>query len=149
MHLSSSALTALAVAGVLAAGALVGGCSSTSALALKEGDCFLYPDEGDTEISDVTTKACTEEHDAEIIGVTTVDGDEMPQSDALDAQAQDDCLAAFQDYVGTAYEDSTLGLTWLVPTQDSWDKADDREIVCVALTSDGSSLTSSVKDSRL
>lgn len=143
------ALISLTAVGLIGLASLLGGCSTTSALALEEGDCMVSPTDDSDEISNVTTTVCTDEHDAEVIGVTTIDGDTLPDSDALDAQAQTDCLSAFSSYVGSDYETSSLDLTWMVPTQDSWDKAHDREIVCVAVSGDGSSLTQSVKGSQL
>jgi len=140
--------TAVLAAGALGMGAILGGCASTSALALTEGDCLVRPVD-DAPVTDVTTTSCTDAHDAEVVGVTTVRGDDLPQSDVLDAQAQDDCLQAFQAYVGIDYPSSSLDLTWMVPTRESWDTADDREIVCIAYAGEPSSLVQSVKDSRL
>ncbi len=97
----------------------------------------------------MTTTNCTDPHDAEVIGLTTIHGDDLPQSDALDAQAQEECLHAFQTYVGIDYPSSSLDLTWMLPTRESWDTADDREIVCIAYAGEPSSLTRSVKDSKL
>ena len=123
------------------------GCSSSSVMHLSVGDCLMMPT-GDT-VTNITTKECTEAHDSEVIAAPIVEGDVFPGSDALDREAEERCLAQFAQYVGTDYETSTLELTWLIPTQESWERNDDREIICLATTPDSSTLTTSVRDSRL
>ena len=143
---TARAAAAAAAAATTAAGLLTS-CTTTSVLALRTGDCLVNP-QGDT-ITEVTRRDCSEPHDAEVIGTSTVTADELPDQASLDAQARQDCLAAFADYIGRSYEDSDLELRWWVPTQESWDQADDRSITCLALTPDGSDLTESVRDSQL
>ena len=60
----------------------------------------------------------------------------------------DACLAAFEGYVGAAYDDSDLEITTLFPTEASW-KLGDRDIVCIAISNDGEKLSQSVKDSGM
>ena len=52
-----------------------------------------------------------------------------PGDQAIDEQASDACLAAFADYVGTAYDDSELDYLYVGPDAETWDLGD-RQIVC-------------------
>ena len=54
---------------------------------------------------------------------------DFPGSSAIEAQAINGCLDAFEPYVGKEYDTSMLGVLWLTPTAGSWDEGD-REIVC-------------------
>ncbi len=72
----------------------------------------------------------------------------LPTEAALDAIGTDKCNANFEDYVGTAVEDSALLVSWLRPSAESW-KAGDRTLTCVVSTVDGSPLTASVKGSGI
>ena len=59
------------------------------------------------------------------------------------------CLIAFGSYVGNAYEASALEIGLILPTEDSWNDVDDREVVCTAHRIDGVQLTASVEGSGL
>ena len=57
------------------------------------------------------------------------DGD-YPGEDAILAQAEQDCLAAFNTFAGINYDQSTLSFSYYYPTAGSWDNGD-REILCL------------------
>ena len=69
-------------------------------------------------------------------------------ADALNKQAESECISTFGDYVGSDYLTSSLDATWMIPTKDSWAQKD-RLIVCLVRPLNHSKLTSSVKDSGL
>ena len=48
--------------------------------------------------------------------------------------------------VGISAFDSELFFSWLLPTLDSWDRRNDREIVCVVGEGNGAPLTGSVRN---
>ncbi len=62
----------------------------------------------------------------------------------MDTLAGQGCLKYWAGAIGTAY-DSDLGvdMTFMHPTQESWDQQDDREITCLVISADGSPLTGS------
>lgn len=138
---ATAGLAALAFVGGLA------GCSSEperneegeieeegdlSAFSLAEGDCITDLDSLGTTVSDVPVVPCDQEHEAEIYHLFDLPDGDFP-AETLDADAQEGCTAAFEDYFGEPYEESALSITYLTPSAESWEQ-DDQEVVCIALT---------------
>ena len=136
-----------AVAALL--GAPLAACSDSSVMHMRVGQCILLPeDKSATTATTLEKTSCTREHDAEVFAVASaLDGD-FPGTEALNRQAETDCISAFDAYVGSDYLTSTLDATWMIPTKDSWAQ-NDRSIVCLARPLDHSKLTQSVKESGL
>ena len=65
---------------------------------------------------------------------------------ALQSAAGQGCPPRFAAYVGIDFTASRLDILPVIPTQVAW-QAGTREISCVALTTDGTKLTGSVKGS--
>ena len=139
-----SVVAALLAASV-AAGALV---ACTAVTDLKVGDC--YDGGSQAEVSTVTSKACTEPHDAEVFATFTHPDAQgaYPGEVTLEFYADRECVNAFDAYVGLAYDDSEFGISYLTPTDEGWRRGD--HIVTCVLTAgtDGEKLTGSMKDSR-
>ncbi|MDO9398555.1 MAG: septum formation family protein [Herbiconiux sp.] len=151
MALSSSTRTRLALAAVLVAGLSLSGCSAlfpssappatdsstgeeieqtdTDVFTLAVGDC-LNDTEG-TEVTEVPIVDCSAEHDFEVYSEFELEGDEFPGDDAIDSEADAQCLAAFDGFVGIAYDDSQYGYTYFTPTEGSWTDGDDRLVSCL------------------
>lgn len=131
---------ALAVAtGVLAA--------CTAVTDVKVGDCY---DGGDSaEVSTVTSKACTEAHDAEVFATLTHPDAQgtYPGSVTLQFYADDECVKAFEPYVGVPFGDSDLNISYLTPTEDGWGSGD-YVVTCVLTGPNDEKLTGSMKDAR-
>lgn len=116
---------------VLALALLAGACSA-SALEFTIGECVNLPD--GTQISEYETVDCDTPHDAEVYALPQhPDGEDaaFPGQVALEEFADDRCKQDFEEYVGVAYEESVIYSTALTPSQESWDDATDREIVCL------------------
>lgn len=138
---------------------IAAGCSST-VFDLETGNCLNFPEGTDLnqgfELSTVDIVECSESHQAEVVGtqlVTSsdfpdVEEDAFPGQAALEEKANDACLSAFEEYVGTDYDSSELDLYPLTPTAESWDKANDRAIVCVAVNMNNE-VSESFKDSGI
>jgi hypothetical protein len=115
----------------LVASVLFAACSG-NVFDLAVGDCF---DDGDMavggveEIGQVPMVECSEPHDNEVYAVVTVAGDVFPGDVAIQGQADDVCMGAFDGFVGLDYETSVLDFGWLVPTAETWD-AGDRVVAC-------------------
>jgi hypothetical protein len=116
---------------------------------LRVGDCVdtvdgPVPDDG---IEKLPRLDCDEPHDAEVYLVEdlTLDGDEYPGEEAVNADVRDVCLAdGFEDYVGIASDDSIYEVYALYPSERSWELGD-RSAVCMVVSVDGSPLTRSVE----
>ncbi|QWW19390.1 septum formation family protein [Schaalia sp. 19OD2882] len=74
------------------------------------------------------------------------DGAAHPGGAVLDTLATRLCDAAFEPYVGTAPEDSTMDVAWFKPSKNSWLRGD-RSITCFVHSADGSQLVGSVRGS--
>lgn len=134
---------------LLVAVLLVNGCGLLergNVFELEVGDCFGETDADGGRISDVPMVDCSEPHDREVFHTFTVADGEFPGEDALMAQAEDLCIPVFEEYVGTAYGTSRLGIQPIMPTQDSWDDGD-REVVCALYDLQGVQLEGSMQGS--
>ena len=80
---------------------------------------------------------CAEPHTHEIYATIDFDGGRVPGRRGAGDFAQVECLEAFEPFVGTSPFDSVLSYTWLVPTLESWNEEDDREVLCVLVTATG------------
>jgi hypothetical protein len=141
----------VATLGLVGAGYLVAGCSEESrdetgaideageldAFSIKVGDCVdnVVTDSASTEVESVGGVPCAQPHQAEAYHAFDLpEGDgTFPGDAAVGEQADAGCIAAFQGFVGLAYEQSALDYTWLVPTLASWDERDDREVLCFVI----------------
>lgn len=88
---------------------------------LKVGDCITLPADT-TYIDTVETIACDEKHDLEVfaVGSLDIDSNDYSQWYRLNRVADEACLAAFQDYVGVAWEQSSLDYSYFTPTREGW-----------------------------
>lgn len=112
------------------------------------GTCVDFATDSGPEVGALPTVDCAVAHSHEVFAVVRSQADTYPGFEALEAEAQVACLGAFEPYVGTNPFDSALFYEWIVPTLDSWDRSDDREIICVAANHNGAPLTASVRDSN-
>jgi len=111
---------------------------------LGVGDCTN--DDLTGEVADVETVDCDESHVAEVYAVFDLEGRDFPGDAETASQAEDGCNGPrFEDYVGIPYNQSTLYTTFLTPTEESWNDADDRTVICFAVTEDRSPTTGSVE----
>lgn len=123
-----------------AAGEVVEG-GSLSVFDLRTGDCFDEPT--GNQVSHLEAVPCAEPHDNETFTIFELDDGDYPGEAAVDGIAEEECLAAFADYVGIDYADSELAASTFTPTADSW-KDGDREVVCFLQDLAGSKLTGSM-----
>jgi hypothetical protein len=71
-------------------------------------------------------------------------GADFPGVSAVDGYATDECVRRFEEYVGIAYEASTLDIAYVAPGEDGWEDGD-RRIACVLYHIDFAPLTGSVR----
>ena len=96
---------------------------------IKVGDC-LNDGSATGEVSEVPTVDCAEPHDSEAYASIIIDDGDFPGDEALVAQAEAECGAAFSDFVGIDFESSSLSYAYYYPTESSW-ASGDREILCL------------------
>lgn len=142
---------AMSAGGVLvgACALALSGCTSSSVMNLSVGDCMQLPT--DSTAVTIDRSSCTSPHQAEVAAVIDVQSDAdaaFPGKAALNSQAETACVESFEDYVGAAYVSSSLDVTWLTPTAESWQRGD-RSIVCLVHAMGSAELTASVKGSGL
>lgn len=124
-------------------GAVEGEGTDTSAFAIQVGDCLNDASAGD-QVETIPVVACTEPHDSEVYAEIILDDGSFPGDDAVTTEAEDGCFAAFEGYVGIAYESSKYEISYYYPTQQTWDELGDRVISCV-LYVNGEQSTGSAK----
>jgi len=127
-------------------GAIVGE-GSVDAFSLRVGDCFNSAS-SDTEVSSVPGVPCTDLHDYETYAVFDVNVTEYPGEDGMMELAFESCMDQFPSYVGTDYESSTLEVTSMFPSPESW-RQDDREVLCAVYDMNGEQLVGSTKGSGI
>ena len=97
---------------------------------LKLGDCKMA-DETTGDIMDANVVPCDEPHDEEVFFEYTMD-EGIYDSTAIETAGNDVCYGDnFTTFVGIPYEESTLEVWYLTPTQQTWDELDDRLIQCI------------------
>jgi hypothetical protein len=122
---------------------------TVSIFELHRGQCVDFTDDDSELITELPARDCDEPHDAEVFLVRSMapSGDEFPGRSDLDARAEELCSGdAFEEYVGLAYDDSELSVTYVTPSEDSW-RMGDRDVVCLATGADGGKLDATVEGS--
>lgn len=96
--------------------------------ALQVGDCLA--EEAVGEIQSVPVVPCSDVHDTELFHSFDLVGDDFPGVEAIQEAVADECLPAFEEFIGVAYADSAWDISTIAPTQETWDAIDDREVLC-------------------
>jgi hypothetical protein len=115
---------------------------------MRAGDCFDDATFG-SEVAEVPAVPCAQAHDNEVYATFDVPGDAFPGQDQLDELAEQGCLDRFAAAIGAPYEESVLVFTTLIPSENSWNRRDDREVICVAYHMELEKLTGSVLGSGM
>ncbi len=113
---------------------------------IQLGDCFNDTrsyDSEDVEVLNVDGMPCDLPHDNEVYAITNMTMSAYPGDEILTEAANDYCFAQFEIFAGIAYEASVLNITFLYPTQESWNQARDREVACVVYDMNGEKITGS------
>jgi hypothetical protein len=97
---------------------------------LRVGDCLTESQGAEEEfISTVPVVPCSELHSAEIFALVTLPDGDFPGQDAINTQAEELCIAEFEDFVGLSYWESVFEAWFMLPAEDGW-RAGDREVIC-------------------
>lgn len=95
------------------------------------GDCLSEDVTGDS-LEEVPVVACDQPHTSEVYFGHTIEEESFPGPDGMQTVTQEECLPAFESFVGVAYDASELEVTTLEPTAESWDQGD-RELLCLVV----------------
>lgn len=101
---------------------------------LRVGDCLITPADGVVE--DLAAVPCDQEHDGEVFHAFDLPDGDFPGAESVQAAGEAGCLARFEGFVGTAFDDSELGLLPLTPVADGW-AAGDQGVVCLVQDEQG------------
>jgi len=96
---------------------------------LRVGDCFDLKDPAAELIEDVKAVPCEQEHEYEMFLIGSMAAGSYPSDTAFSSFVENECLPAFETYVGLVYEESVLDVFWVVPSTDSWNDGD-RAVQC-------------------
>jgi hypothetical protein len=94
---------------------------------VRTGDCIAKTAQG--AVTDVTAVPCGEPHGGEAHFAFDLPAGPFPGDEPVASAAEQGCVAAFVDFVGTRYEDSELEISQLTPSAESWESGD-REVLC-------------------
>lgn len=102
------------------------------AFEVRVGDCFAGDQLGTetTEVQAVDAVPCEQSHENEVYAIFDLPDGDYPGDEAVVEQSGEGCAERFEEFIGTAYDDSLLEITQLFPTEESWTTLDDREVVC-------------------
>ena len=143
-------ILAVVVVGALVVAACSGDEDGEPVIDLSDsqiGTCLDFQDSNDVKDGEVTALPvvpCGEPHTNEIYAIELSEAATYPGFEALEADAQAKCLGSFEEYVGVSAFDSELFFSWLVPTLNSWDRDDDRQIICLIGEGNGAPLVGTV-----
>lgn len=120
---------------------------SQSVTGLRVTDCISSAGPTDVEVSSLPVVPCSDPHEAEVFALITLTSAVSFSEPDVTREASERCLAAFSSYVGVDYWQSSLEISYLVPTEASWN-AGDRGVACLLTTRNASQTTGSLRDSR-
>jgi hypothetical protein len=116
-----------------------------SVFSLQPGSCIDQENLTTGLVTSVRTVPCTESHTHEVYHRATITPvDSAYEAAKVTAFADKACTEGFTSYVGVPYEQSKYYYVHLAPSEESWNKNRDRDVVCLLLH-EGQRLTSSVK----
>lgn len=122
-------------------GAIVETAEAADIFSIGVGDCTNDPDDAATEeVQSVEAVPCDGPHDNEAYYAEDLPDGEFPGDDAVSTAADEICLTQFEPFVGLSYEESRLAFFPFRPTQESWEQADDREVLCMVYDAAGEPL---------
>lgn len=117
------------------------------ATSLHVGDCLDDVSDSEDGFTDVPLVPCDQPHVSEVFATGTMTSPRYPSDDELTTWVRDNCLPAFEAYVGTAYDDSSWYVNTITPVEGDWTSSNPVE--CLIETSDGSTWAGSAKGSHV
>lgn len=121
------------------------------AFEIRLGDCYNDSADADeaTKVYGVDAVSCAELHDNEVFAVFDLDLKTFPDDGAMSEIAFDECIQRFEPFVGHDYSNSSLDITLMFPTEQSWNERKDREVVCALYDVELKKLQGSMRESGM
>lgn len=115
---------------------------------LQVGDCFSeHTGTEEDVIETVDVVPCEQPHISEVYAAFELPDGEFP-GDSIDATAGSFCEDEFEQFVGRPFSKSQLQATFIVPSEETWTSADDREVLCAVMGPFETEEEGSLKDSK-
>jgi len=130
-RLLSTTFAAIAGVGLISS---IAACNQTVAT-VDVGSCANTSDLTG-EITDIPTIECTESHDAQVVGKFDLDDGDFPGDEGIASAAEEGCRGQFETFIGISFDESSLSMNYIGPSEDTWNEADDREVICFAISSE-------------
>lgn len=111
---------------------------------LRVGDCFELLDPANAGIAVVRAVPCADEHVYEVFFVGEMPDGDFPGDAAVGAFADENCIPAFEDYVGVPFEESIWYASPVGPAEADW-LAGTREVTCQLHTQDQAPVSGSAR----
>lgn len=122
------------------------GGRAVEAFDLEPGACFNRPAEA-SQVKEVEVVDCAEAHDFEVYHSFQLADGPYPGAAAMEEEWIQGCIAPFESFVGSTFDESVLDISAIFPTSESWDQVGDREVVCSVTAVDGVPRTGSAAGS--
>lgn len=121
-------ITIAATAGL--AGCSLLGLNSVEDIQLAVGECLDDSSITAQQAADgvMPVVDCAEPHESEVYFVKDLTDDELP--DDVQERAEVLCYDNYEAFIGAPFEDSEYGISYYVPSSDTWN-AGDRQIACL------------------
>ena len=114
---------------------------------LHAGDCLNPPDRVKDELLKVGVVPCSALHTQEVVALREIDASDYPGDDAVRQEAEKLCVQPFAEYIGVDYVDSSLFLTYLLPSLRSWEDGD-KDVTCIAQVIDAKGIEGTLQGSQ-
>lgn len=117
---------------------------------LQVGDCYDLPSDAagaSAVIENTHAVPCREAHHYEVFYRGEMSGDSYPTDDERHAWARANCVPAFESYVGTTVDATSLGFYLFYPDSAGWTQGD-RGAQCSLADANDGVLTGSLKGSK-
>jgi hypothetical protein len=107
------------------------GQEDASVFEIAVGDC-LSDDVAGANVEEVPTVPCDQPHTSEVYFTYNIEEESFPSPERMDSLTEEQCMPAFESFIGMPYDDSEIEVTTLEPTAESWEQGD-RELVCMVV----------------
>ncbi|MDH3296200.1 MAG: septum formation family protein [Acidimicrobiia bacterium] len=112
-----------------ASGVIIEG-GSVGVNVLQLGDCFNDSAAGDgADITSVDAVPCPVPHDNEVYYLGALPETEFPGESMVEELVSDQCLTVFEAFAGIGYAESQLEISYIYPSEGSWNSGD-RGYIC-------------------